>query len=241
MAVFAVVHGGGGSAWEWHLVAADLAGRGHDVVAVDLPVEDPGAGLSEFAGTVADALGARARRRDRAGAELVVVGHSLGAFTAALLCGRVEADLLVLVAGMVPAPGEAAQEWWEASGYQAYLREHGAAAEAASGSEAEVFTHDVPPGLAAEALRRSRDQSARSMEEPWGLVAWPPVPTRALLCRDDRFFPAEFMRRLVRERLGIAADEMGGGHMPMLARPAELAERLDGYARSLAGPARVRT
>ena len=29
-----------------------------------------------------------------------------------------------------------------------------------------------------------------------------------LLCRDDRFFPAEFQRRVVRERLGITPDEM---------------------------------
>ena len=38
------------------------------------------------------------------------------------------------------------------------------------------------------------------------------------------------MRRVVRERLGIVPDEIATGHMPMLARPTELADRLDGYA-----------
>jgi hypothetical protein len=59
------------------------------------------------------------------------------------------------------------------------------------------------------------------------------VPTRFLLCRDDRFFPAEFMRRVVRERLGITPDEMDGGHLPALAHPQELVERLEVYRTAL--------
>ena len=46
------------------------------------------------------------------------------------------------------------------------------------------------------------------------------------MCRGDRFFPAEFQRRVVRERLGIVPEEMDGGHLPALARPADLAARL---------------
>jgi hypothetical protein len=49
------------------------------------------------------------------------------------------------------------------------------------------------------------------------------------LCRDDRFFPADFQRRVVRERLGIVPDEMDGGHLPALSRPHELAQRLLRY------------
>jgi hypothetical protein len=55
------------------------------------------------------------------------------------------------------------------------------------------------------------------------------VPTRFLLCRDDRFFPAEFLRRVVRDRLGITPDEMAGGHLPALAHPDDLVERLETY------------
>jgi pimeloyl-ACP methyl ester carboxylesterase len=62
--------------------------------------------------------------------------------------------------------------------------------------------------------------------EPWPLSAWPDVPTRVLIPREDRLFPLEFQRRVTRERLGIDIDEMPGGHVPMLARPHELAERL---------------
>jgi len=64
---------------------------------------------------------------------------------------------------------------------------------------------------------------------PWPGASWPDVPTRFLLCRDDRLFPADFQRRVVRERLGIVSDEMDGGHLPALAHPDELVAWLETY------------
>jgi pimeloyl-ACP methyl ester carboxylesterase len=55
------------------------------------------------------------------------------------------------------------------------------------------------------------------------------VPTRFLLCQDDRLLPADFLRRVVRARLGIEPDEIDGGHCVALSRPRELAARLDAY------------
>ena len=54
--------------------------------------------------------------------------------------------------------------------------------------------------------------------------------TVVLAARNDRLFPFEPMRRLARERIGVEADAIDTGHTPALARPEELAERLDGYA-----------
>jgi pimeloyl-ACP methyl ester carboxylesterase len=217
VATYALIHGGGDVGWYWHLVVAELRELGHDAVAPDLPCDDDSAGLSEYADTVVAAIGDRE--------ELVVVAHSYGGFTAPLVCERVPVELLVLVAAMVPAPGEAPDDWWANTGY---------ASEAGDGDDDVIATyyHDVPPELAAEALRRERDQSATPGREPWPLKAWPDVPTRLLLCRDDRLFPVDFMRRMARERLGIAADEIDGGHCVALSRPKELAERLDAYRAS---------
>ena len=92
----------------------------------------------------------------------------------------------------------------------------------------------MPPDVVAESVHHVREQSGTPFEKPWPLDAWPDVPTRFLLCRDDRFFPAEFQRRVVSERLGITPDEMDGGHLPALGRPTELARRLDAYAAELA-------
>jgi pimeloyl-ACP methyl ester carboxylesterase len=92
-----------------------------------------------------------------------------------------------------------------------------------------AFMHDVPMDLAREALRRERGESETPWEKPWPLDRWPDVPTRFLLCRDDRFFPPHWMRRVVRERLGIEQDEIDGSHCVALSRPQDLAQRLAAY------------
>jgi pimeloyl-ACP methyl ester carboxylesterase len=213
MSAFALIHGGGSSAWDWHLVAAELGQRGHDPIAVDLPTEDDSAGWWDYADTVVEAT--------REQSHLIVVGHSLGCFTAPLVCARRPVDLLVLVAGMIPSPGESFTDWWTNSGYEE------------SGSD-DVFYHDVPPELAAEARTRERAQAEKPLHDPWPLESWPDVPTRYLLCRDDRMFPPTWARRHARERLGIESDEIDGGHYISLSRPRELADRLAAYAREAA-------
>jgi pimeloyl-ACP methyl ester carboxylesterase len=212
LATFALIHGGGGSAWDWHLVVPELNERGHEPIAVDLPTEDGSAGWWMYADAVVDAV------RERQ--PIIVVGHSLGGFTAPLVCARIQVDLLVLVAAMIPSAGERFNEWWGNAGY------------GHSGFD-DVFYHDVPPEIAAEAQRRERDEQARALREPWPLDAWPRTPTRYLLCRDDRMFTAGWARRHARERLGLEADEMEGGHYVTLSRPRELAQRLDAYAAGL--------
>jgi pimeloyl-ACP methyl ester carboxylesterase len=215
MSTFVLIHGAGDVGWYWHLVEAELRRGGHEVVAPDLPCDDDAAGLPEYADAVVEAIGDRT--------DLVVVAQSAGGFTAPLVCGRVPVKLLVLVAPMIPAPGEAPADYFANTAY---------GQEAHEGYEDDIalFYQDVPPELASEALKRSRRQSEARMGEPSPLAAWPDVPTRVLLCRDDRLFPAAFVRRVARERLGITPDEIDGGHTPALSRPKELAERLDAYA-----------
>jgi hypothetical protein len=53
--------------------------------------------------------------------------------------------------------------------------------------------------------------------------AWPAVSIRAVAGADDRFFPVGFQQALARNRLGIEADVMPGGHLIALAQPASLA------------------
>jgi predicted ester cyclase/pimeloyl-ACP methyl ester carboxylesterase len=214
MATYILIHGAGDVGWYWHLVEAELRRRGNDVVAPDLPCDDDSAGLSEYADTVIRAIDGRT--------DLVVVAQSSGGFTAPLVCDRVAVDLLVLVAPMIPLPHEAPADYWTNTRYEDEAREH-------VDDPIELFYQDVPPELASEALRRGRRQSEARMDEPVPLDAWPNAPTRVLLCRDDRLFPAAFVRRVAQERLGITPDEMDGGHTPALSRPKELADRLEAY------------
>jgi pimeloyl-ACP methyl ester carboxylesterase len=209
MATYVLIHGAGSDAWYWHLVGPELEGRGHAVVTMDLPCDDDTATFADYRDTVLTAIG---DRRDG----LILVAQSLAGFTAPLVCARVPVQSMILVAAMVPRPGESAGDWWANTGWQQPVND----------DPLDVFLHDVPADIAAASADHVRAQSGTPFAEPWPLRAWPDVPTRFLLCRDDRFFPADFQRRVVKERLGIEPEEMDGGHLPALAHPHELVERL---------------
>jgi pimeloyl-ACP methyl ester carboxylesterase len=224
MATFALIHGGGDVGWYWHLVEAELRERGHDVVAPDLPCDDDSADLGDYADTVVDAIGDRG--------DLVVVGQSYGGFTAPLVADRLQAQALVLVAGMIPAPGEAPADWWDNTGYRQAVEEQARRDGGATGNEDPfvAFYHDVPRALAEEALSRERSESHAAYHSPWPLEAWPEVPSRFVLCTEDRFFPPAFMRKVVSMRLGVTPDEIAAGHCVALSRPKELVDMLVGFA-----------
>jgi Alpha/beta hydrolase family len=219
VATFALIHGAGDVGWYWHLVERELRRRGHDTVAPDLPCDDDSAGLSDYVDVVVAAIG---DRRD-----VVVVAQSAAGFVAPLVCDRVPVDLLVLIAALIPAPGERAGDWWTNTGYTPVRGDWG-------DDERTIFYHDVPPALADEALNRGRVQSETPSREPWPLGAWPDVPTRFVLCTQDRLLPADFLRRVARERLGIVPDEIESGHCVALSHPQELAALLDGLSPSTA-------
>jgi len=225
MSTFVLIHGAGDVGWYWHLVEAVLRTGGHDVVAPDLPADDESAGLGDYADAVVQAIG---DRRD-----LVVVGQSFGGFTAPLVADRLPVQVLVLVAGMIPSSGEPPEDWWRNTGYAEAVREQAARDGGLTGNADPYvcYYHDVPRRLSEQAMSKERDHpSAASMRAPWPLAAWPDVPTRFVLCTEDRFFPPPFMRRVVAERLHIVPDEIAAGHCVALSRPEELADILTGCA-----------
>jgi pimeloyl-ACP methyl ester carboxylesterase len=225
LATYVLIPGGGGDPWEWHRLVPELASRGQHAIAVRLPAEDDTAGWSEYADAVADAVG------DRAG--VILVAASMGGFTAPIVCARRRVDLLVLLNAMIPMPGETFNAWGSNTGSGRARAEYHASlglSHAETDDDAVIYYHDVAPDLRAEAQARTwQDQSMTPLDEPWPLAAWPDVPTRVLAGRHDRMFPLEFQRRVARERLGIASDEIDGGHMVALSNPAELANRLEAY------------
>jgi pimeloyl-ACP methyl ester carboxylesterase len=206
---YALIHGAGSDSWYWHRVAPLLASLGHDVVTMDLPVADESAGLAEYTDVVVDAIADREH--------VVVVGQSLGGFVAPLVPARRPVALIVLVNGMVPRPGE--RDWWTATRHPVEIGE--------DFDPVEMFLHDVPAEVLADGADHARPQAGTPMQEPWPLPRWPDVPTRFVLSRDDRFFPAAWQREVVRDRLGIEPYEIGGGHAVALSRPHELVAALE--------------
>lgn len=238
MATYVLIHGAASDSWYWHRVAPLLTANGHTVIAPNLPVSDDAAGFEEYTDTVVRAIEDRWAQAAGHRGQLILVAQSMGGFTAPMVCERLPVDLMVLVAAMVPKPGESGGQWWENTGWQQAKDENDARAGRPVGGEFDLkrtFFHDVPPEVVEAAfIRGETRQSGTPFARPWPVKRWPDVPTRFLLCRQDRFFPADFQRRVVRERLDLVPDEMDSGHLPALAHPVELAERLESYRRQLA-------
>jgi hypothetical protein len=219
MSTFTLIPGAGGAAWYWHRVVPLLREAGHEAIAVDLPADDETAGLPEYVSTVIGAIGGRT--------DTVLVAMSLGGFTAPLVAAKVPLRALVLVNAMIPVPGETAGAWWDNTGA---VRAREEAAERGGYSrefDLDVyFLHDVPPDVVASGEPHQRAEADAVFGSVCEFTAWPPVPIRAVTGADDRFFPADFQRAVVRDRLGIGADILPGGHLIALSQSARLTEYL---------------
>jgi hypothetical protein len=213
MATFVCIHGAGGYGAYWSLVAAELELRGHGVIAMDLPC-DQEVGLDAYVDAVVDAVDGR---RD----ELVLVAQSLAGFIAPLVCCELPVQAMVLLAAMVPRPGESGAAWWVNTGHAEAVR----AQHLPNDDPDTLFTHDVPEQVLAS-LPPPRNQTATLFEEAWPLAAWPDVPTTFLSCRDDRFFPTAWLRGVVIDRLGIEPVVIPGSHCAYLSQPRAVAEAL---------------
>ena len=213
MTCFVLIHGAGGQASQWDLVRAELAGCGHDVIAMDLPC-DQEVGLDAYVDAVVTAIG------DRRG-DLVLVAQSLAGFIAPLVAAAIPVTEIVMLAAMIPRAGESGGDWWTNTGH--------AAAFAAQGLPDDmpetVFVHDVPADVLAS-TELPRNQTSTLFGEPWPLDEWPNVPTRFILCRDDRFFPAQWLRSVVIDRLGIEPIAIPGGHCAYLSQPQAVADAI---------------
>ncbi|MET7986932.1 alpha/beta hydrolase [Streptomyces sp. NPDC005281] len=219
--MFVLVPGAGGAAWYWHRVVSELRARGHEAVAVDLPGADKSAGLPEYTDAVVGAIGDRT--------DTVLVAQSLGGFTAPMVCTRVPVGLLVLVNAMVPLPGETPGQWWVSTGSEPARL---AAAEAGGyGPEFDLdtyFLHDVPAEIAAAGAGHERPEADIAFNQPCDIERWPDTTTRVLAATGDRFFPFDFQRRVARDRLGIEAEPIPGGHLAALSQPSALVDQLLG-------------
>jgi len=216
---FVLIPGAGGTAWYWHRMTALLREAGHEAIAVDLPGDDPAAGLPEYTRLVAGAVGDRDN--------VVLVAQSLGGFTAPLVAAKIPVASMVFVNAMIPLPGETPGAWWDNTGWaQARVT---AAERGGYGTELDLavyFLHDVPAEIAAAGEPYQRPEADAVFGSVCDFGAWPQVPIRVVAGADDRFFPVEFQRGLARERLGLEAEILPGGHLIALSQPAGLARYL---------------
>ena len=241
MTTCVLVHGAWHGSWCWQSTAEQLHGHGLASVAVDLPAQDPQAGLQDSAQAVLDAWAA-------AGADgpALMVGHSMGGLVTPLLAGRLPVVGLVFVCALVPRPGVSAADAVAAQPTFSAGWSRRAAAQVThpDGSSSwpvrpaiEAMYHDCDPGVAQAAAAMLRPQCWRPFDEPSPLAAWPDLPAAWVVTTEDRVVDPRGQRAHAAEHRGTLV-ELPGGHSPMASRPAELAAAIAGFARSVpaAGP-----
>jgi pimeloyl-ACP methyl ester carboxylesterase len=224
---FVLVHGSYHGAWCWDLLVPELERLGHRAIAVDLPISEPKAGAQDYADAVVAASAGLA--------EPIVVGHSMGGLVIPLVPAARPVRRLVFLAAFLPIHGVSINDQraselidgttppttaeWTSLGDDVWM--------VGPNTARELFFHDASPETAAWAVARLRPQGYHAMGEPSPLERWPDVPIDVIACRDDRAINPDWVRSSARERLGVDAVEIDGGHSPFLTRPAELAGLLD--------------
>ncbi len=227
-----LVHGAYHGAWCWDFLTPELTRLGHRVVTVDLPVSDPSLGAAEYARIVADAIDPASRP--------LVVGHSMGGLVIPLVPALRAVSRLVFLAAFLPRPGGSANDQraiepidgrvpprsaqWTDLGDDVWM--------IGPTTATELFYHDATASAARWATQRLRPQAYRVLNEVTPLVAWPEVPYTSIVCRDDRAINPDWVRAAARDRLGVTAIELPGGHSPFVTRARELANVLDALGRA---------
>lgn len=247
MSLFCLVHGAYLGAWCWDLLIPELQAHGHKTVAMDLPIDDPSATLSDFADAV---MGAIPPGED----DIILVGHSFGGTVIPLVASQRPVRRLVYLVALIPYPGmrgldqfcdEVDPEELKTIGYEpppseklklcadepdmycpACLQLKQQPVENADVAMEFCF-HDCEPEVAGWAISKLRDQaSIAHLTEVFPLPALPNVESTYIVCTQDRIISPEWSRYAARKRLGVEAIELAGGHYPHISYPVQLAQVL---------------
>lgn len=236
-----LIHGAWQGAWSFDAWRPEMARRGWNITAVDLPGNGWGphahdsASLEEY---VAAALHALARFDGPA----VVVGHSGGGITASQLAevapDRVAA--LVYLAGMMLPSGmsfgklidlcQQDDPLADLDGIAPFLEwsDDGRFTTVPAVAARQIFVPDCEPDAAARAvsLLRPQPESGRKMAPRLTTQRYGRVPRLYVQALQDRSVVAPLQQKMLALSPGATVIEMDCGHVPQLARPQELAVRL---------------
>lgn len=220
MSVFGLVHGGSHGAWCWERLIPELERLGHGGVAMDLPVDEADSGIERCAETVARALSGVAAP--------ILVGHSIAGAFLPLAAQKSGARAMVFLCAMVPVPGvsladqQAAEPGMVAYPYHLVRDAQGRTLATRDVAKA-MYYPDCTEADIDWATARLRPQAPALRMDPYPQGAWPAIPARYVLASGDTVVSPDWSRRVARERLGVTADELAGGHSPFLSQVGPLA------------------
>ena len=225
MSIFALVHGSCQDAWAWHKVILELESVGHGAIAMDLPLENPNAGASDYAEAVVNALSGLDEPP-------VLVGHSMAGLIIPVVASRRPVQSLIFVAAAIPKIGVSLLDRFRGEERDMFQPDWPGKDPSRNREQAlHYLFHDCPPAIAEQAIAHQRPQaSSRPATEIPPFETWPKVPNASIVCSEDRTLNPSWSRWASRTLLGIEPVEIVGGHCPFLSRPAELARQLSRLA-----------
>jgi pimeloyl-ACP methyl ester carboxylesterase len=243
-----LIHGAWQGAWAFDAWVPHLARAGWHAHAVDLPGNgwppqgDAPASLADYTAHVAGLL----RRFD---APVVLVGHSGGGITATQVAEAVPervAAVVYLAGMMLPSRSsfpdvvrlcEAANPGARFDGIAPHLEwsTDRTATRVDPDGAIRIFLHDCEPDAArrAAALLRWQPESGRAMRPVWSAERAGRVPRVYVECTEDRSIGLVVQRRMQELTPGAVRITLECGHVPQLARPGELTQRLAGVLDTL--------
>lgn len=223
---FIFVHGGFGSPAELAPTVPHLEARGHSVINVDLPIENPNATLDDYCDAVIRAVAGTTGRR-------ILVAHSAGGATIPLVASRLPIDRMVFVAAILPEPGKSIYDALAPSTKEAIM-----AVSVDNGDGTRSFNFDllatlVPPeqreAYVAFLQATQRKQGMAAIYQPWPSVGMPDIPRSYILCTKDQIIPPERQREFA-AALGVTPIEIASEHSVFAMKPEALATILASFA-----------
>ena len=222
LVTFCLIHGQWHDGSCWESVLDRLRARGHDVVAPDMPFDDPQADYEKRARPALEAL-------DGVDGPVVVVGHSVASAEAALVAAARRPVLLVHVCprfGTFPTPPDAPNVF--RPGFPFPPRDADGRSVWTPEAAIEAMYPRLTRGIGRELAERLRPGASAVGDYP--LSQHPNLPTALVYTVDDEFFTPEWERFVARELLGVEPIEIPGGHFPMVENPELLADLFDRLA-----------
>jgi pimeloyl-ACP methyl ester carboxylesterase len=224
MATIVLVHGLWSDGSCWSQVIAELLSRGHRPVAAQLSLESMDDDVASVRRTLASVAG-----------PVLLVGWSYGgAVIGEAARGAPAVKALAFVAAYAPAEGESVSELSRRHP-GSLIRDHLVMADGYTDRDhfGEPIAADAPAGVAAVAGAVQRMARIGVDRAKVGRPAWLDLPAHYLLATQDCAVPPILQREMA-QRMGAVVSEIGSSHAPMLSRPGEVADFLDGACAGMA-------
>ena len=228
MSDFVLIHGGLHGAACWDLLRPELEARGHRTFAMDLPIDQPGKLMDDYAEAALAAI------EGKVADDAFLVGHSMGGMVIPrMVAKRPKARLIFLCAGFAHTTEEERLEGVAAvtGDFFGWLIPDDQGRVTMSRENAvPAFYQDVAPEIADRAVAGLRLQWAEAFANVGPVAPYADRVTQVIYTTEDRIIDPERHRRMSEARFGITPIPLPGGHSPFLSHPALLADTLASVA-----------